>query len=1026
MNPLVSIIVPTHNNEATIVRTLNSVIEQTLADIEVLVIDDASDDTTVDICQEIADTDSRIKVFPQTENKSALQTRRIGVQESSGSYVMFCDSDDELEPHAAETAVGFARGGHYDIVHFGTTIVSTTGSKHSDWERALAPFGTELFGDEILLQSPFGTPGARINGGVWNKLYEKKLLERAWQAIPSDLSLPRAQDVFQTFLLLSTARRYGGLDTPLYRYNFGAGKSGNAADIQSFRHFLASAQTYDAVRKLVSSPDWNGPEQLDTEELVTRLKSQFIENQLRYWLRLPKHAHVALQEMLTAWDTDSVMRVFAQQFPGQALAVADAFGRVDPSDIPSSGPDDTPNDSKAAALVGNFVGSGGVQKVMSVQAEILARAGFQVTVLTFDHDPVDIVYSLPPGAVVKTLGPRTDVGTGTSELIRHIRENNFGLVLNHDNYSPLLPWIGAVTKALEVPSALFLHSFALRGLHDFREVFGRLPEVSKTFDMTVTLSNADKKWWEASGVPVVRALPNFAPKLSPDASSEPTEGEPVPHPVDLLWVGRLQDETKNVTGALETLAQIVTLRPETTMAIVGGEQRPGDRARMEKTAHRLGVIDNVEFVGAVQDPAPWYRSAQVFLATASIEGFNLTLVEALAHGLPIAMFDLPYLETAASNPGITSVEWGSADQLATAALSLLESPDRRQEMVAAGQRFIQKFSPENYEAGLLRILEDLDNTRQNEVAHSIQQDGMVTLPASMMGELYRLYLHMHKKTAQELRNARKENSSLRTNLSRLKSTLAEAQELQDQLHRAITRGEKGQPAVAPKRKSARSQSAAKASVAGAWPLWARTNAQSLPLPEESPFSDLSHGDPVLLPAAWALDAGLIQIDDRARFHGDRRMTRYEFIQLLHRIAGAPEGAFEAPLYSDLSADDSAIHWAIQRQIMTRPLTPQDESLPMPTWNPKTPLRRRTAAMLLYRAAGRPTYRAPQNSPYADLNPDEKFYKEMCWAAHQGVLPASRQADGTVIFKPNPIMNRAEGFASLFRQMVGPLVAAGSR
>lgn len=1026
MNPLVSIIVPTHNNEATIVRTLNSLIEQTLPDIEVLVVDDASEDATLDISGEIAAMDSRLRILPQGENRSALQTRLVGVQESSGSYVMFCDSDDELEPHAAETAVSFARGGQYDIVHFGTTIVSTTGSQHSDWERALAPFGKELFGDDILLESPFGTPEARINGHVWNKLYEKNLLERAWQAVPPHLSLPRAQDVFQTFLTLSAARRYGGLDAALYRYNFRAGKSGNAADIESFRHFLASARTYEAVRELVTSTDWDAPAQFDSDEFVARLKNQFIENQLRYWLRLPKPAHIALQEMLAAWGTDSVLRVFAQQFPGQALAVADAFGRIDPNEFPSSALDNSPSGPKTAALVGNFVGSGGVQKVMSVQAGILAQAGFQVTVLTFDHDPVDIVYSLPEGASIKTLGPRTDVGTGTAELIRHIRENDFGLVLNHDNYSPLLAWIGAVTKALEVPSALFLHSFALRGLHDFREVFGHLPEIAKTFDITVTLSEADKKWWEASGVPVVRALPNFAPKLSAEHASEPAEGEAVPHPVDLLWVGRLQDDTKNITGALETLAQVVARRPETTMAIVGGEQHPGDRARLEKTAHRLGVIDNVEFVGAVQDPAAWYRSAKVFLATASIEGFNLTLVEALAHGLPIAMFRLGYLETAASNPGIVSVEWGSADQLAAVAIDLLESPDRRQEMVDAGQDFIQKFSPENYEAGILHILEDLLNIGANGVDDAAPEDGMVAVPASMVSELYRLYLHMHKKTAQELRTTRRESTNLRTNLAHLKSTLAEAQEVQDQLQRAITRGEKGNPARVPKRTSARSQKASQAPVGGAWPLWARTNAQTFPAPAESPFSDVNLDDRALLPATWALDAGLIQIDAQARFHGSRRMSRYEFIQLLHRIAGAPDGAFESPIYSDLVADDPAIFWAIKRHIMTQPQTPQDESQPLPAWNPKTPLRRRTAAMLLYRVAGRPTYRAPQTSPYADLKPDERFYKEMCWAAHQGVLPASRQPDGSIVFDPNPIMKRTETIAALFRQMVGPLVSAGSR
>lgn len=301
MTPLVSIVVPTHNNEATVLRTLNSLLEQTLQDIEVLIVDDASSDATVSLCQDAARADERIRVIPLEDNMTALQTRRIGVEHARGGFVMFCDSDDELVPQAVEEASATAVSGGYDVVHFGTSIVSATGSKHKTWEQALDPFGAELYGEEILIRSPFGDSGAKINGGIWNKLYSRSLVQQAWKHIDPDLRLPRAQDIYQTFLILSRATRYAGITTKLYRYNFGAGKSGNVANRESFQHFLASALTFQAIEEHLASEYWTSPEDFDSGEFLSRLKNQLIAGQLNYWFRLPRPAAEAFGDLIRCW-----------------------------------------------------------------------------------------------------------------------------------------------------------------------------------------------------------------------------------------------------------------------------------------------------------------------------------------------------------------------------------------------------------------------------------------------------------------------------------------------------------------------------------------------------------------------------------------------------------------------------------------------------------------------------------------------------------------------------------------------------
>ena len=97
MNQKSSIIVPVYNSSKYINRCIDSVIGQKYADIEVVIIDDGSQDNSLAICKDIASKDSRVKVFSQP-NCGASSARNSGLDISTGEYVMFVDSDDWIEP----------------------------------------------------------------------------------------------------------------------------------------------------------------------------------------------------------------------------------------------------------------------------------------------------------------------------------------------------------------------------------------------------------------------------------------------------------------------------------------------------------------------------------------------------------------------------------------------------------------------------------------------------------------------------------------------------------------------------------------------------------------------------------------------------------------------------------------------------------------------------------------------------------------------------------------------------------------
>ena len=101
MRPLVSIIVPVYNVEKYLDRCLTSIVNQTYNNLEIIIIDDGSTDSSSTKCDEWANKDSRVKVIHQ-ENQGIACTRNTGIKNISGKYFIAIDSDDHIYLNAIE------------------------------------------------------------------------------------------------------------------------------------------------------------------------------------------------------------------------------------------------------------------------------------------------------------------------------------------------------------------------------------------------------------------------------------------------------------------------------------------------------------------------------------------------------------------------------------------------------------------------------------------------------------------------------------------------------------------------------------------------------------------------------------------------------------------------------------------------------------------------------------------------------------------------------------------------------------
>ena len=91
-NPKISVIIPVYNVEKYLSECLDSVISQTLKDIEIICVNDGSTDNSLQILKEYASKDTRIKIIDK-ENEGQGYARKVGLDVANGEYILFCDSD---------------------------------------------------------------------------------------------------------------------------------------------------------------------------------------------------------------------------------------------------------------------------------------------------------------------------------------------------------------------------------------------------------------------------------------------------------------------------------------------------------------------------------------------------------------------------------------------------------------------------------------------------------------------------------------------------------------------------------------------------------------------------------------------------------------------------------------------------------------------------------------------------------------------------------------------------------------------
>ena len=209
----VSVIIPVYNAEKYLRETIDSLLNQTLYNIEIICVDDGSTDSSLEILLEYKNVDNRIKIISQ-ENSYAGVARNNGLDIAVGDYISFLDADDIFEAEMLEHAYNMALEHNSDIVIFGGKTFEVD-IKHAINRPDFARFDLIKEINEVNIFSCSEFIFNITNPAPWNKLYSSEFIKKNGLRFQA---CKRGNDVYFTEMALVLAERINILNETLIYY----------------------------------------------------------------------------------------------------------------------------------------------------------------------------------------------------------------------------------------------------------------------------------------------------------------------------------------------------------------------------------------------------------------------------------------------------------------------------------------------------------------------------------------------------------------------------------------------------------------------------------------------------------------------------------------------------------------------------------------------------------------------------------------------------------------------------------------
>ena len=251
MHKLISVVIPVYNQEKYIADCLDSVLKQCTSEVEVVLVNDGSTDSSARICRDVISGYQADARLIDQKNSGSLISRTNGVKAATGDYILFVDSDDLLLEGAVETLLAAVHEKPYDLILFNAT---------RDLEDRKPYFSIPLEDKQVFTDDKYPLYKllccTNVLNNLWTKCIRKELLLKA--QLPQDgVRLTNGEDLYQIMDMVDMAGSVIYLDRVLYFYrDFAGGIS------RTYNPNFFPSEKVVCIKRLEYARKWGNTEEL--------------------------------------------------------------------------------------------------------------------------------------------------------------------------------------------------------------------------------------------------------------------------------------------------------------------------------------------------------------------------------------------------------------------------------------------------------------------------------------------------------------------------------------------------------------------------------------------------------------------------------------------------------------------------------------------------------------------------------------------------------------------------------------------
>ena len=346
------------------------------------------------------------------------------------------------------------------------------------------------------------------------------------------------------------------------------------------------------------------------------------------------------------------------------------------------------NHIKRIAVYHSVMKFGGIGRVISLMIPIYVGMNYEVILITEEISDED--YEIPSSVKRFTIVNSSDIKNGikaykerAKELERILTQEKIDLLIHHGVHLPFSVYDIILAKLMGIYTVAERHQVFTEEFCRINDLFFTQLEIFKIVDKLVVLSSMDERYWRSLRVDARYIENPFNTSLENIQNDLSTE--------NIVWIGRLAINQKQYLDVLDIAKEVIIKKPYAKILMYGSGTSE-DIEQLNSAIKEKGLEEKVVFCGYETNVNKIYKNARIHLVTSAYEAFPMGIYESRICGIPLVMYELPYLELLKEKKGYIASAHGDIEDMAKNICMILDNKDVEERLRAEARESINSFS----------------------------------------------------------------------------------------------------------------------------------------------------------------------------------------------------------------------------------------------------------------------------------------------------------------------------------------------